>query len=293
MGPDVDEMGEGNLASFFRGSRARTLSAINRAAAVSEELTSPLCLEHQNMKTPRCVAMTAPLVLLLWLAVGCVQPPVTAGVDLQGACATDADCPETTVCHNNSCVPDLIGGDASSVDTPASDSVECQTCTRDSDCGDGQNAGCWLLNQNDVPGFCAQDCTGTPNSCPQGSSCVRDANDPYSTCVPTSGSCSSGNTGTGGSGGGSTGGTTSGGSGGGSSGSDTCSSLTDTWSNYARSFFTSRCSGCHGWATSYSTVSSARSTIASRIQSGSMPPGGLSVSEKQRIVTWLQCGAPQ
>jgi len=43
---------------------------------------------------------------------------------------------------------------------------------------------------------------------------------------------------------------------------------------------------------SHSGVQSQLGSIASSIQSGSMPPGGLSSSIESRIIKYLNCGAP-
>ena len=87
-----------------------------------------------------------------------------------------------------------------------------------------------------------------------------------------------------------------GGSGGGSAGGGGGNSCTsDTWSNYAASFFVDYCANCHGSEFSaWSNVQSRSSTLSYYISSGLMPRGGgLSASERQRIVTWLDCGSPQ
>ena len=70
----------------------------------------------------------------------------------------------------------------------------------------------------------------------------------------------------------------------------------DTWSSYGGSFFASQCSSCHthsGQFTTQASVQSASSRIASEISSGRMPEGGgLSSTERQRILDYLACGAP-
>ena len=110
---------------------------------------------------------------------------------------------------------------------------------------------------------------------------MQDPNDPYKTCVPSSGSCS------GFGGGGGTGGF---GGGGGTGGSTT--TCTDTWASYGQAFFANNCAKCHSWAGSHSSVQSKLSSITGRIQSGSMPPGGISAADKQKILAYLGCGAP-
>ena len=60
-------------------------------------------------------------------------------------------------------------------------------------------------------------------------------------------------------------------------------------------------SGCHGSGSSagpgplltYTQVFNARSSIRSAVSSGSMPPnGGLSVTQKNSIIFWIDSGAP-
>ena len=60
-------------------------------------------------------------------------------------------------------------------------------------------------------------------------------------------------------------------------------------------------SGCHGSGSSagpgplltYTQVFNARSSIRSAVSSGSMPPnGGLSVTQKNSIISWIDSGAP-
>lgn len=195
--------------------------------------------------------------------------------------------------------------------------VQCRPCVNDADCGDGQSAGCWLPVAIAAPvapsggdeggggshagdeegeegdgghdegagastgggtaaGFCARDCTAT-GACPSGSTCVADVGDAHRTCVPVSGSCD----GTGTTGTVPSPGTVSNG----------CTS--DTWTSSARAFFQSQCTSCHGWAGSQTSVRSKASSISATLQSGSMPPNrALAGSERQRILTWLGCGAP-
>jgi len=67
----------------------------------------------------------------------------------------------------------------------------------------------------------------------------------------------------------------------------------DTWSNYAQGFFAVNCSGCHNFSSSKSNVTSQAGSIRSRIDSGSMPPGGgASRADINRIDNWMDCGAP-
>ncbi len=104
--------------------------------------------------------------------------------------------------------------------------------------------------------------------------------------TPSAAGCATG----GGAGGGGGGGT--GGGGGGGGGSTSCGA--DTWTNYAKTWFDGNCSGCHSTEFStYQAVAGAQSRIDSRISSGSMPPGGLSSSDRQRILSWFSCNMPQ
>lgn len=203
-------------------------------------------------------------------------------------CTSGQACPAGSTCQQDSgdsymtCIPDAgscAGGSGGSGGASGAGSIQCAPCTSDATCGDGQSAGCWLTDANGSPAYCALDCTSS-GSCPSGSTCVQDSGDPYMTCVPSSGDCSGGSGGSGGS---------AGGGSGGSGGGGTCS---DTWASYAQTFFSSQCSSCHSWATSHSYVQSQSGGIASRISSGSMPPGGLSATDKQRILNYLNCGAP-
>ncbi len=226
---------------------------------------------------------------------------VTAGCWLSdgagaGYCALDCtdsnSCPTGSSCVQDdgdaykTCIPDAGScgdtvdpgtGDGGNTGGSTGGTVQCSPCTSDPTCGDGQSAGCWLPDANGNPAYCALDCTDS-NSCPSGSTCVQDDGDAYKTCLPTSGSCTDTS-------GGTTGGTTGGDTGG------TGSTCTDTWDNYAASFFSTNCLECHGWASSHAQVQAGASSISSRIQSGNMPPSGLSSTSRQRILDWLACGA--
>ena len=73
-----------------------------------------------------------------------------------------------------------------------------------------------------------------------------------------------------------------------------CPSNPDTWGNYASSVFSSNCSGCHGFASSYSGVTSRSGTIEGVLAAGGMPPRGpLPAATEKRILDWFSCGAPQ
>jgi len=72
----------------------------------------------------------------------------------------------------------------------------------------------------------------------------------------------------------------------------------DTWANFAKASFASNCVSCHSGFhsafASYANVNADRSSIKSRIVSGSMPQGGwASPADKARVLAWLACGAPQ
>jgi hypothetical protein len=72
-----------------------------------------------------------------------------------------------------------------------------------------------------------------------------------------------------------------------------CTAMHDTWASFAGSFFSSHCSGCHGFASSQASVEANAAFIESMVSSGTMPPGGgVSASDRQRIVNWLGCGTP-
>ncbi len=65
----------------------------------------------------------------------------------------------------------------------------------------------------------------------------------------------------------------------------------DTWVNFAQAFMVNNCAGCHSYANSVATLKPHQN--AARISDGSMPPGGgLSASDKSRILLWLSCGLP-
>lgn len=68
----------------------------------------------------------------------------------------------------------------------------------------------------------------------------------------------------------------------------------DTWASFAQSSFSTNCSSCHSFVSTYSGVSSRASKIRSKLASGAMPPeGGLGQSERDRLVRWLDCGLPR
>jgi len=111
-------------------------------------------------------------------------------------------------------------------------------------------------------------------------------------CVVVDGGVGGGSGAGGGSGGGAGGGSAGGGSGGAGGGTAACTA--DTFQAWPTQFFQYDCSNCHGSEfSSQSYVQSRRQAIASRISSGNMPQGfGLSAGDRNRILTWLNCGAP-
>ncbi len=177
------------------------------------------------------------------------------------------------------------GTDAGTGGGGGSTGAYCGACSSDADCGGGNNF-CLAFSFGN---YCGTDCSAG-QTCPSGAYCAGIGDSSGATigqnCVPNSGTtCSGGSTGGGG------GGTPDAGTGG---GGGSCTS--DTYSGWAGTFFSNHCNrgGCHG--SSEFTASDCRSrtsTIASYISSGSMPRGEtLSSSDRSRILTWLNCGAP-
>ena len=118
---------------------------------------------------------------------------------------------------------------------------------------------------------------GNPCDCPNGESC-----DSQNQCITNTGGGAGGGSG----GGGATGGGTGGG------GSVSCGS--DTWTNYASTWFRDNCANCHSSEFgSYTAVTQSKSSIDGRISGNSMPPGGLSSGDRQRILSWFSCDMPQ
>ena len=86
--------------------------------------------------------------------------------------------------------------------------------------------------------------------------------------------------------------------------SDDCSGPAKSFAGDVNPIIQSSCSGsafCHGSGSvagpgpllTYTQVFSARSSIRSAVSSGSMPPnGGLSVTQKNSIIFWIDSGAP-
>jgi hypothetical protein len=209
-------------------------------------------------------------------------------------CQSAADCPTGSDCYNitdqsgtsvgANCFPTsgLCGSSTPTVDV-------CSTCQTDSDCG--ANGNICLQDQNGTNG-CGTLCQAT-SDCPSGDTCYRITDSTGATlghnCFPTTqlcdGSVTPPDAGSGRPDAGST-----------DAGSSSCTS--DTWAGFAQSFLQNNCTGCHnhsfGNTVSYNTVKSEASSLASRIRSGNMPPGGgLNSSDKSRILTWLGCGAPR
>lgn len=91
---------------------------------------------------------------------------------------------------------------------------------------------------------------------------------------------------------------------GGSAGSGNCSGTVKTFGADVNPIIQSSCAtstACHGSGSiagpgpllTYNQVSNARSSIRSAVSSGSMPPsGGLSVTQKNSILCWIDSGAP-
>lgn len=98
------------------------------------------------------------------------------------------------------------------------------------------------------------------------------------------------------------GGTNNGGSGNGGSGSGTtCSGPAKSFATDVNPVIQASCAGCHGAGSiagpgpllTYAQVFNARAAIRSAVSSGRMPPnGGLSVTQKNAILCWIDNGAP-
>ncbi len=170
----------------------------------------------------------------------------------------------------------------------------CGACTADADCGGGNNF-CLAFSFGD---YCGVDCSAG-GGCPSGSECQAIGDGTGATigmnCVPSAGGTCSG----------STGGVDAGHDAGSGPGHDaghgvdaghdagSTSCTPDTYTSWAHSFFTAHCIGCHSGEFTASDARSRATSIASYISSGSMPRGEtLSSSDKNRILTWLRCGAP-
>lgn len=189
-----------------------------------------------------------------------------------------------------------VGGGTSAGGGSAS-APYCRSCTAAGQCGAPAN---FCLGSG-ATGNCGIDCSAG-QACPSGSSCVSVRSGTTvvgKNCFPTSGVCS-GTTGGGSAGtGGGTAGTGGGsaGTGGGTSGTgggaaNACASNTDTFANFARSFFATKCASCHHHTGEFTTVGSITSSSRSRISSGNMPqfPTTLTAAEKARVLAWYDCG---
>ena len=101
------------------------------------------------------------------------------------------------------------------------------------------------------------------------------------------------------------GGTDNGGSGnGGSGGGTTCSGPAKSFATDVNPIIQGSCAtsqGCHGVGSvtgpgpliTFSQVFNARASIRSAVSSGRMPPGGgLSATQKNAIICWIDAGAP-
>ncbi|HET6345984.1 MAG TPA: hypothetical protein VFH51_13700 [Myxococcota bacterium] len=66
----------------------------------------------------------------------------------------------------------------------------------------------------------------------------------------------------------------------------------DTWNNYAGAQMGAACSSCHPrYGGLCDVVLSNAQLIVGRLN-GNMPPGGLDATVRQRLITWINCGAP-
>jgi hypothetical protein len=190
------------------------------------------------------------------------------------------------------------GANACDTCATAAESGQCagtlQTC--------GANADC--VGLNNCLGACASGDTACENSCvsqyPGGVADLQAAID----CVynqACAGPCGAGTSTSGSTGTTGTTGTTS--SSTGSTGTTGSTQCTDTYTNYAKAFFTSNCTGCHqhtsnlnsyGKVTDGATASYASADIVAAMQGGYMPQGAsLSQAEIDRISAWYNCNHPQ
>jgi len=72
-----------------------------------------------------------------------------------------------------------------------------------------------------------------------------------------------------------------------------CTGAVKSFTSDVRPLIQSSCAGCHSNFSSYSQISAAKTSIRSKIVSGSMPQGGsLSDTQKNIIVCWIDNGAP-
>ncbi len=240
------------------------------------------------------------------------------------SCRSSLDCPVGNFCPAGQCLPDCtqLGCDQGQVcngSTHLCDSVVEAPPTDTVSGNGGNNGGGSATAGGNSGGSTGGSSAGSAGAAPCGQAgqvcCSNNAcasgllcNSVEQCVVPLSGNggSTSGSSSTTSSSSSSSGGWTSGGSTGGASSSSSSSSSSggsstgpaqctpDTWSNYASNFFNTNCAGCHSQFGSYSGVQSDSSRIESKIQSGSMPPyGGLSASDQQRIVAWINCGMPQ
>ena len=217
----------------------------------------------------------------------CVDGGSSAGQSQFGAlnsclntnCASAQTQAAFDTCANQSCASEIQGcdglsggGSTGSLNT----AVICQACSANADCGTGNFC---------VQSHCAAGPCTSSAQCGAGNSCFNLQNSAGQTtgtaCYPTSQACS-----------GSTPPVDAGTS---TRDAGAAACTTDTYANYAKSFFQQNCDGCHGHAfgNSFSTFNASKSSVQSRINSGSMPPSGLASATKTRILKWISCGAPQ
>lgn len=171
----------------------------------------------------------------------------------------------------------------------AAGSPYCRACTAAGQCGAATN----FCLGSAATGNCGIDCSAG-QACPTGASCVSVRNSAGATvgrnCFPTSGMCS-GSTGGGSAGGGSAGGGTAGGGTGGGA-ANACATNPDTFANFGRTFFATKCASCHHHTGEFTTPASITSSSRSRISSGNMPksPTTITAAEKARVLAWYDCG---
>jgi hypothetical protein len=68
----------------------------------------------------------------------------------------------------------------------------------------------------------------------------------------------------------------------------------EKWSTGVSSLISVNCISCHSELGAYNSAAAKAKSIANEVESGSMPQGsGLSAADKQAIVQWAACGAPQ
>jgi hypothetical protein len=257
------------------------------------------------------------LVSLLGLATmlaACPSVGVHEGLQIVGGCQADTECPAEYFCVSGACqavpgdppaedppdagpvaTPDA--GHATPPDAGTAASVVCTPCTSSRDCGGNGN---YCLQEDTGDTYCGKACTRA-SDCAADETCeqLQNASGQVvgSNCYPTSGTCAGAVTtpdagpathpdaGTPPTPDAGTPPTPDAG---------TAPTCTDTWANYAGTFFSNNCAGCHSFATSYTRVAgdlTGSRGIRNEISSRNMPPRGISTSERTRILAWIDCGA--